>query len=148
LRQIKPDPYAGIELGFVYHYMSNIHALLRDPEKVMATFTKAIDAYRSRVENDPLNPYAWDQLALGRDIMGYTLLILGRQQEADLCFLEAAAAFEEEFRVAPREPRTLNQVARFLVTCSDPRLRDPARAIELCRQAIARKPERSYLIWS
>src|SRR5262249_5059762 len=51
---------------------------------------------------------------------------------------------EELYRAV--QAKALNSAAWFLVTCDAPELRDPARAVELARQAVARMPDRgSYL---
>jgi tetratricopeptide (TPR) repeat protein len=42
-------------------------------------------------------------------------------------------------------PETYGELARFLVICPAPRLRDPARAIDWAKKAIARRPDQSVL---
>lgn len=66
------------------------------------------------------------------------LLELGREQEA-------AAVYGQALLAGPAQADTLNNLAWLLLTAKDRRLRDPARALELARQAV-RLEERGHIL--
>jgi len=53
----------------------------------------------------------------------------------------AAALLNEAAEAAGDDPEALNRLAWFLATSRDSRLRDPARALELARKAVAKAPQ-------
>jgi serine/threonine protein kinase len=52
----------------------------------------------------------------------------------------AARAFSRAVDVAPDDAPACNNLAWWLVTCPEPSVRDPARAVELAKKAVALKP--------
>jgi tetratricopeptide (TPR) repeat protein/serine/threonine protein kinase len=56
-------------------------------------------------------------------------------------FGEADAEYREAARLQPENAEAHNQVAWFLVTCPDAKVRDPQRAIELAKKAVALAPK-------
>jgi tetratricopeptide (TPR) repeat protein len=75
------------------------------------------------------------------------LSMADRQAKARDYSHRAATLLKDGFEAAGDDPETLNDLAWFLVSCTDSRLRDPARAVELARKAIARSPEAGS-IWN
>ena len=54
--------------------------------------------------------------------------------------IKAMNAYEHAIRLHQTNARALNNLAWILATCQDPRLRAPARALELARRAVALHP--------
>jgi superkiller protein 3 len=54
---------------------------------------------------------------------------------------EAVACYDQALRVKPDDAAAQANLAWLLATCQDPKLRDPARAVELARKAVALSPE-------
>jgi len=53
---------------------------------------------------------------------------------------EAVACLNEALRLNPDDARDQNDIAWFLANCPDPKVRDPARAVELARKAVDMAP--------
>jgi tetratricopeptide (TPR) repeat protein len=75
------------------------------------------------------------------------------EHHADLIYLlhaagrgrQAAPAFKKLLELAPKNPNVHNNLAWFLATCQDLKLRDPGQAVELARKAVELAPEeRAY----
>jgi tetratricopeptide (TPR) repeat protein len=64
---------------------------------------------------------------------------LGRQNEA-------AEPFRKALAVDPEDPAVNNEVAWFLATSAEPRMRDPALAVRLANQAVAAEPRSAYYL--
>jgi len=60
-------------------------------------------------------------------------------------YAETQRAYETSLSLKADNPQVLNNLAWLLVTCEDPRFRDPARALELALHA-ARLQESSYIL--
>ncbi len=60
-------------------------------------------------------------------------------------FAEVKQAYEKSLALRPDQPQVLNNLAWLLATCPDERLRDPARALALARQA-ARLDESAFIL--
>jgi WD40 repeat protein/Tfp pilus assembly protein PilF len=54
---------------------------------------------------------------------------------------EAIACYRRAIEVAPKNARILNDLSWLLATCSDARFRDPVRAVELAKNAVAMRRE-------
>jgi tetratricopeptide (TPR) repeat protein len=54
---------------------------------------------------------------------------------------EAIAAYREAIRLKPDNAQAHNNLAWLLAICPDPKLRDPARAVEHARRAVEREPK-------
>ena len=86
-------------------------------------------SYRKAVEIDPR--YANAYIGLGR-----ALRELGE-------IAGAISAFEEALRIQPRNAGRADELARLLVTCEDPELRNPPHAVELAETAVGLDPSQS-----
>lgn len=72
-------------------------------------------------------------------------LNLGRLMSQAGQFSEAQGQYSKALEVNPQNPLAHNNLAWFLCTCSDTKVRDPSRAVELARRAVELAPkERSY----
>jgi len=56
-------------------------------------------------------------------------------------FQEAETAYSKILELAPKSPLTLNNLAWLLATCPDAKFRDPGRAVELAKKAVALAPK-------
>ncbi len=54
---------------------------------------------------------------------------------------EAIAEFNKELELEPKHPGNHNDLAWLLATCSDPKVRDPRRAVELAKKAVQLAPQ-------
>jgi tetratricopeptide (TPR) repeat protein len=136
----------------------------RDPARMNAIlilerqgkWPEAIAEYRKAIELNPKNAllhanlgWALTQLARWNDAMleyqkaigldskstlahyriGYTLTMKGDIQGA-------LAAYQKTLAIDPEHIETLNNLAWLLVTCRDPKLRDPAKAVKLAQKTV------------
>jgi serine/threonine protein kinase/Tfp pilus assembly protein PilF len=79
--------------------------------------------------------------AEGHDRLGQLLWQRGRLPAAHAEFLQAAAERERLLKQLPDHADTANVLAWFLVTCPDPDVRNPDRAVELATKAVSRAPK-------
>src|SRR5262249_4144295 len=56
--------------------------------------------------------------------------------KAEKAFRQALAAREKHVQARPHEPDNKRELAWLLATCPDAKVRDPARAIEVAKQAV------------
>jgi predicted Zn-dependent protease len=84
-----------------------------------------------KVQNEP-NKAVW--LRLAGDMMA------SKNMEA-----QAITAYSKALSLEPSNPETLNNLAWLLLTCKDPSLRDPLRALTLARSAVLVQP-RGYIL--
>jgi tetratricopeptide (TPR) repeat protein len=94
---------------------------------------EAIAAYGEALRLRP--DYAEDHYSLG--------IVLWNQGKVG----EAIAAYREAIRLKPKLAEAHNNLAMILANGPDPKLRDPARAVELALKADELKPQ-SNIIWS
>ncbi|HEY8504355.1 MAG TPA: tetratricopeptide repeat protein, partial [Gemmataceae bacterium] len=87
---------------------------------------EAVADYTALLEKFPRDPQLYEQRALCHDA-------LGRAEPA-------RADLEAALRLAPDDPETLNGMAWRLLA-GPPDRRDPARALELIRKAVAKRPD-------
>jgi tetratricopeptide (TPR) repeat protein/serine/threonine protein kinase len=94
-------------------------------------FQQAEVAFREAVRLRP-------DRSLYHSSLGNALAGLGRFEEAD-------AEYREGLRLGPNDANAHNAASWFHATCPDAKFRDPQRAVELARQAVALAPkEGSY----
>jgi tetratricopeptide (TPR) repeat protein/serine/threonine protein kinase len=123
---------------------------------------EALESYRKAVELDP-------KFALAYGCIGDVLFIQKKPDEAEASYrkavaldpafdgafvglgsalrvqgklAEAIAAYEEAVRLEPKSPDSAHTLARILVTCTDAKLRNAARAIELAEIAVKLDPKK------
>jgi arylsulfatase A-like enzyme/Flp pilus assembly protein TadD len=70
-------------------------------------------------------------------------LLRSRQKKFDLAIVQ----FKESLRLDPKQPAMLNALAQALLSCRNPALKDPSKALELAQQAcgLTRSKEPEYL---
>jgi tetratricopeptide (TPR) repeat protein len=102
-----------------WYNRGHAYLLLGQADKAVADFSEAI----------ALNP----TLAGYWYVRGDAYRQLGR-------FREALSDYQRARKRAPAEARTHDALARLLAICPEPRLRDPARAVQLARRALQLAP--------
>jgi WD40 repeat protein/Flp pilus assembly protein TadD len=95
--------------------------------------SEAIAEYREAIRLAP------DTMELHREL-GQALWSTGRPDEA-------IAEYREAIRIKPVDPLAQNDLAWYLATSPDPKLRDPAQAVEVARKAVEKK-QHSDVIWN
>jgi superkiller protein 3 len=105
---------------------NNLGEVLRKQGKL----DEAISCHQEAVRFGPAK-HVDHRLQLGLD-----LTMKGR-------FDEAIACYHEAIRLHPDSAEAHKRLAWFLATCSDPRVRDPAQAVELARKAVDLAPQDS-----
>jgi tetratricopeptide (TPR) repeat protein len=94
---------------------------------------EAIEAYREAIGFAPDSAESYFRL-------GLALSDKGRPDEAIAAYREAIG-----FGFAPDFAKTYNELAWHLVISSDPKFRDPARAVELARKAVELAPQQASI---
>lgn len=83
--------------------------------------------YMDKIENDPENP-TWRHL-------------LGDLQLEREMYEKGINAYESALKLSPDSPNTLNNLAWLLLTSTDKKIQDPARALALSQKAAAIRPQ-------
>ena len=104
-------------------------ALWRMPDDLLGTAPReqyAEAVIRQKIAEDP-NNFVWHQL-------------LGDLQYSRKKYRETIAAYTQALVLSPDNAEALNNLAWLLLTAEDTSLRDPAKALELARQAVILQP--------
>ena len=114
-----------------------------DAEQMQA---QALATWEKLVHDFPGVPGYADNLALVHHDRGHLRWAAGRATEAEEDFRYFRTAMEDRARRFPTEVNCRLYLARLLAICPDPALRDPERAVDWARQAIALAPQ-DYANW-
>jgi tetratricopeptide (TPR) repeat protein len=145
------DPACLCETARAYEHMAGVYAVQKEYAQVVECLRRAADVLDRLAEDFPDEPVYREgqgrvlaQKGAWHDTLGHTP---GRPEEArrsdarkaDAAFAGALAAYR---RVLPGDAdgRLHNRLAALLAACPVPRLRDPAAAVALAREALARDP--------
>jgi tetratricopeptide (TPR) repeat protein len=139
------DPTLRAETVDAYIHVGNVFELQRDHVQARESYRTAIELAKASLETNPQDAVAWCQLGQGHNILGYEIMNFSPEENASGEFRAAFRAYEEAVRVSPEDPRALNYLAWFLAICPDSRLRNPERAIEIARLAVAQQPDHCSL---
>jgi tetratricopeptide (TPR) repeat protein/serine/threonine protein kinase len=90
---------------------------------------KAVADYSKALKVKPNHVRAWNN-------RGFAYLKLGQHDRA-------IADFAKVVELTPASPAALNRLAWLLVTCPDAKLRDPRRAVEAAKKAVALAPRQA-----
>ena len=74
-----------------------------------------------------------DSLAIRVQVHNQLGLLRARQKKFDLAIIQ----FEETLKLNPKQPDMLNAFAQALLTCPNPALKDPSKALQLAQKACA-----------
>jgi eukaryotic-like serine/threonine-protein kinase len=102
---------------------SEAHRYIADALRVKGQMAEAGAEYREAISLKP------DSFAAHNNL-GAVLQHQGKIKEA-------VAAFSDALKLAPKNAMVHNNLAWLMATSSDPNIRDPARAVELARKAVA-----------
>jgi tetratricopeptide (TPR) repeat protein len=119
--------------------MAGVYCSQHKGEQGQAMLCKAFALFESLVDAYPQEQAYWAELLRTRYLMGLMYTSFGQRLQARQ---EYARTDELHRRALPHDVAgaTLNHYAWFLVDCPDVTLRDPARAVGLAEQAVARAP--------
>jgi tetratricopeptide (TPR) repeat protein len=109
--------------------LTDAHVNLGHALKADGKLDEAIEAYRKGIEIDQKNANAYNG-------MGLCLTEQGK-------IGDAMAAYRDAIRLAPDDARPRENIALLLITGPDPKFRDPQRAVEHARGAVALRPQRA-----
>jgi serine/threonine protein kinase/tetratricopeptide (TPR) repeat protein len=99
----------------------------------LAIAEKLVDDLPSRADGLP-------ELAHAAAGLGELLWEIGKTAEAREYFRRARDVSERMLAIAPNSAESRLDLSGLLADCPDPRLRDPARAVELARKAVDQSP--------
>jgi tetratricopeptide (TPR) repeat protein len=123
------------------HFLADTHRRLArvleasgQRDAALAEYGEALRLHEERLVKFADPPYGQTERAAA--YFEYALLLsqVGR-------VAEARAHYEKGLATQPESSVSLNNLAWLLVTCADPKLRDPGRAIELARKAVELAPK-------
>jgi tetratricopeptide (TPR) repeat protein len=157
------DGYTRAALGFVYGakgdwdgaIVANREALRLNPNLDAARISLAnalqakcdwegmIVANREALRLNPNLDMSRVKLGVALRERGHGLWEKGDRAGAHAAYREAREHLEEALRREPDKDYTVHNMAFFLATCLDERLRDPGRAVELSKRYVERWPGNS-----
>ena len=115
---LKPDSFiAHNTLGLAYFQSKQDEAAARQFELALEFVPK------DQADSPAMRLQVHNQLGLLRS----------RQKKFDLAIVQ----FQESLKLNPKQPATLNALAQALLSCPNPALKDPSKALELAQQACA-----------
>jgi Flp pilus assembly protein TadD len=117
--------------------LAGLAELLKDPDRAQEAEELrrgVIRHYELLKANSPENPQYRRGLVVSYLRLVSLLWDLGRQSEA-------AEPYRKALEVAPEDPVINNELAWFLATGPNPRLRDSALAVRLAHKAVTARPE-------
>ena len=136
------------DLAESYHNLGMIQQVAGRDQEAEASFRRAIELDQKLVEDSPKVPSYQNVLAESFLELGNLLKNSSRPGAARDAYRRAWEGYERMAAQFPQVPDSrsrpavaANRFAWFLVTCSDPRLRDPVQAVELAGRATKLQPK-------
>jgi serine/threonine protein kinase/tetratricopeptide (TPR) repeat protein len=111
INQAKAYP---LDFSLYYRYRAHVYEKLGQWDKARADYAKRVEGYPNIAEG-------WYELARAEQRLGK--------------WPEALAAYDRAVRIA-RNPSWVDDLAWFLATCPDVKVRDPGRAVQLAREVV------------
>jgi serine/threonine protein kinase len=137
-----PDPAVRFESARAYGEMAAVYCSQRKCDEGQALFRKKFALLERLVDADPHKSDYRRELIRTRCLMGLMFTSLGRPQEAHEEYARTAELHRQALAY-DTDGSFRNNCAWFLVDCPDMTLRDPARAVSLAEQAVARDGARA-----
>jgi tetratricopeptide (TPR) repeat protein len=134
-----PDPAVRFESAQAYDQMGRVYCSQYKGEQGQAMLRKEFAILQGLVDEYPQEKRYWRHLIQTRYVMGLMYTSLKQPRAAHAEYVRTA----ELYRLAlphDGDGATLNNYASFLSDCPDVAARDPARAVTLAEQAVAREP--------
>jgi tetratricopeptide (TPR) repeat protein len=140
------DPAVRHESARAYGLMADVYCSQHNCDQTQAMLRKQLALLEGLADAYP------EEAAYRRECiqtcwrMGYVYTALGHPQNARRAYARTAELLQREL-ARDMSGHTLNRYAGFLLLCPDSTLRDPARALQCARQAVARAPAEG-LFWT
>jgi serine/threonine protein kinase len=133
------DPAVRRESALAYRLMASVYCSQHKGGQGQAMLRKAFALFEGLVDAYPQEQAYRTELIRTRRLMGLMYTSFGQPLEARQEYVRTDELYR---RALPYDVAgaTLNNYAWFLVDCPDVTLRDPARAVDLAQQAVARAP--------
>jgi serine/threonine protein kinase len=132
-----PDPAVRFESARAYGEMAFVYCSQRKRDEAQKLFLQKFGLLERLVEADPRKAAYRKELIRTRYLMGLTFTSLGRPREAHEEYARTAELHRQALAY-DADGTFHNNCAWFLVDCPDTTLRDPARAVPLAEQAVAK----------
>jgi tetratricopeptide (TPR) repeat protein len=132
-----PDPAVRFESARAYGEMAAVYCSQRKCDEGQALFRKKFALLERLVDADPHRPDYRRELIRTRYLMGLMYTSLGRPGEAHKEYA-CTAELHRQALAYDADGTFRNNCAWFLVDCPDTTLRNPARAVALAEQAVAK----------
>jgi tetratricopeptide (TPR) repeat protein len=139
IRADSPEPAVRFESARAYQRLATLYCLQQKVPEAQDAMRRAIALYEELLAASPDKAAYHLELARTHLLMGVLYLSVKQPLPAE----EELAKAAEQFRQAIAQdaaPDDLTEVAWFLTQCPIATLRDPARAVALAEQAVAREP--------
>jgi len=133
------DPTVRFQSGLAYREMGSVYCSQQNVAQAQAMMRKALALLEDLVDAYPQEPAYRGQLIATHYLMGLLYTSTGQPREARQEYARTGELYRLALRYDTRA-ETCNDLAWFLADCPDATLRDPARAVELARQAVAQEP--------
>jgi tetratricopeptide (TPR) repeat protein len=140
--ETSPDPAVRFESARAYGLLARVYCSMKQVDEGQAMLEKEFALLDGLVGAHPGDPVYRAELVQTRYLMGLMYTSAKRPGPARVEYARTAALHRQAL---PHDAggRALNAYAWFLVDCPDPALRDPAHAVRLAEQAVARDPARA-----
>jgi serine/threonine protein kinase len=151
-KRTQDDLILSRQAGVAYMEIGDLFALLRRDQEAGAAFRKGIDLWERLARKFPSVPaYRWNQNRCHVRLAIHLMRVGGPHEEVEKSFRRALALAEEVTAQHPKvriyneyEPaQSRANLAEFLLSCPDPRFRNPAEALLLARKAVKERPEKA-----
>jgi eukaryotic-like serine/threonine-protein kinase len=134
-------PEACQEVALCYRQLGRLLAAAGQPREAEMAFGQALVLMGKVLDERPaLAKYRLHQ-AMTQSDLGNLYVSIGEHQKAKPLFHQALAGFRLACEGNPDDPDSSNHTARFLATCPDVLLRDPAQAVALATKAVEQAPQ-------
>jgi serine/threonine protein kinase/Tfp pilus assembly protein PilF len=137
-RLVKDSPSVSTYRDKLAQSCNNLARLLKSTDRfgeAERLWRQALDLWARPGADSPRG-----ELAEGHYRLGQLLWGVGRHREAHEEFQKSAEEWGRFLKPQPGHAAACNGLAWLLVTCPDPDLRDPSRAVELAEKAVSRAP--------
>jgi len=118
-------------IAFLMTLSAVVYFLNFGPLKTHITYALVEKGLKERIRQDPSNATTYLNLAMVYQEMGKDT--------------KSIRVYDRIIQMNPENPIALNNLAWLLVTSEDKRLRDPGRAVNLARRAVAVEPSSGFL---
>jgi tetratricopeptide (TPR) repeat protein len=135
------DPDRRLASGIALVHLAGPHLYAGEVDEAERALRRAAAVLASLAADVPDSAAARFELAQSLSILGHQRRLRGAIDEAHAFYLRAQDAYRAALTLDPGSSSHTDQVAWILATCPDPTIRDPRRALDLARRAVALAPK-------